>query len=58
MKVDPKLRAATTARVAAIMFAGMMILREGIVVPEPCSPALLLLGGGFLLRARRKLPFK
>ncbi len=32
--------------------------REGIVVPEPCSPALLLLGGGFLLWARRKLPFK
>jgi len=29
--------------------------REGIVVPEPCSPALLLLGGGFLLWARRKL---
>jgi hypothetical protein len=27
--------------------------REGIVVPEPCSAALLLFGGGVLLGARR-----
>src|SRR5258706_6715557 len=29
--------------------------REGIVVPEPCSAALLLLGGSVLLGARRMI---